>query len=65
MAGEQETTLMNMIMRALQQNKKILTVWLDAWRYEREEHVAVIPFIRTVDASLQNFTTMIDPSETC
>jgi predicted KAP-like P-loop ATPase len=27
-------------------------VWFDAWRYEREEYLAVIPFLRTVKLTL-------------
>jgi len=36
----------------LDNNKKIVTVWFDAWRYEREENLAVIPFLRTVKLTL-------------
>jgi hypothetical protein len=32
--------------------KKIITVWFDAWKYEREEFLAVIPFLRTVKLAL-------------
>jgi predicted KAP-like P-loop ATPase len=43
---------MNMTKEILDKNDKIVTVWFDAWRYEREEHLAVIPFLRTVKLSL-------------
>jgi hypothetical protein len=54
---------MKMIRNELDQGKKmmpdivhenkILTVWFDAWKYEREEHLAVIPFLRTIRIALQ------------
>jgi uncharacterized protein YjbI with pentapeptide repeats len=50
--GTGKTSLMSMIRDVLDGNKKIVTVWFDAWRYEREEYLAVIPFLRTVKLSL-------------
>jgi hypothetical protein len=29
-------------------NTAVLTVWFNAWRYEKEEHFAVIPLIKTI-----------------
>jgi len=45
--GTGKTTLMSMIKSKLDENDKIITVWFEAWRYEREKNLAVIPFLRT------------------
>jgi hypothetical protein len=46
---------MKMIKRELDKDSdKILTVWFDAWRYEREKNLAVIPFLRQIRISLDN-----------
>jgi predicted KAP-like P-loop ATPase len=53
--GSGKTTLMKMIKEELDKDKdKMLTVWFDAWRYEREKHVAVIPFLRQIRIALDN-----------
>jgi len=47
--GSGKTTLMKMIKQKLDEDNssdKILTVWFDAWRYEREKYLAIIPFLR-------------------
>ena len=46
---------MRMIEKELDKdNEKILTVWFDAWRYEREKYLAVIPFLRQIRIALEN-----------
>ena len=45
--GTGKTTLMRMIKNKLDKNDKIVTIWFEAWRYERENNLAVIPFLRT------------------
>jgi hypothetical protein len=50
--GTGKTSLMKMTKQILDENDKIVTVWFDAWRYEREEYLAVIPFLRTVELRL-------------
>jgi predicted KAP-like P-loop ATPase len=50
--GTGKTSLMSMTRQILDDNDKIVTVWFDAWRYEREEYLAVIPFLRTVKLSI-------------
>ncbi|HKG87623.1 MAG TPA: P-loop NTPase fold protein [Nitrososphaeraceae archaeon] len=30
------------------QQKKILTIWFDAWRYERDEQFALVPLMKTI-----------------
>lgn len=52
--GTGKTTLMRMIKRELDKdNDKILTVWFDAWRYEKEKYLAVIPFLRQIRIALE------------
>ena len=43
--GTGKTTLMSMIKSKFDKNDKIVTVWFDAWRYERENDLAVIPIL--------------------
>jgi hypothetical protein len=53
--GTGKTSLMKMIRKDLDADKdKILTVWFDAWRYEREKYLAVIPFLRQIRIALDN-----------
>jgi uncharacterized protein YjbI with pentapeptide repeats/molybdopterin-guanine dinucleotide biosynthesis protein A len=52
--GTGKTTLMRMIKRELDKdNEKVLTVWFDAWRYEKEKYLAVIPFLRQIRIALE------------
>ena len=53
--GTGKTTLMKMIKNEIDKisNEKILTIWFDAWRYENEKHLAVIPFLRTIRLTLE------------
>jgi hypothetical protein len=44
----------NVLKLFLEQQNKILTVWFDAWRYEREKRLAVIPFLRLIKIALEN-----------
>ena len=32
--------------------KDILTVWFNAWKYENEKYLAVVPFLRTIKITL-------------
>jgi predicted KAP-like P-loop ATPase len=45
--GTGKTTLMKLIEEKLQENS-IITVWFNAWRYEREEQFAIIPLLKTI-----------------
>lgn len=51
--GTGKTTLMKMIERKLGNHDDILVVWFDAWKYEKEKYLAVIPFIRTIKIELE------------
>jgi hypothetical protein len=56
--GTGKTTLMKMIKEELDNDPdKILTVWFDAWRYEREKNLAVIPLLRQIRIALENDLT--------
>jgi predicted KAP-like P-loop ATPase len=50
--GTGKTSLMLMTKKILDHNSKIVTIWFDAWRYEREQNLAVIPFFRTIKLTL-------------
>jgi len=50
--GTGKTSLMLMIKEILDRYENLVTVWFDAWRYEREENLAVIPFLRTLKLTL-------------
>lgn len=52
--GTGKTTLMTMIERKIGNRDDILVVWFNAWKYEKEKHLAVLPFIRTVEIELEN-----------
>ena len=52
--GTGKTTLMKMIERNLKNHDDLLVVWFDAWKYEKEKHLAVLPFIRTIEIELEN-----------
>jgi len=58
--GTGKTTLMNSIQKNLLQEgvvweeQKILPVWFNAWKYEREENLASVSLMKTVAYSLAN-----------
>jgi len=54
--GTGKTTLMRMIEKQLKirDNGDILVVWFDAWKYENEKYLAVVPFIRTIETEVEN-----------
>jgi uncharacterized protein YjbI with pentapeptide repeats len=54
--GTGKTTIMQMIQKHLDENYKddILTIWFDAWRYEYEKYLAIIPLVRTIKVRIDN-----------
>jgi uncharacterized protein YjbI with pentapeptide repeats len=54
--GTGKTSLMKMIQNYLDENYKddILTIWFDAWRYEYEKYLAIIPLVRTIKVRIDN-----------
>jgi KAP family P-loop domain len=49
--GSGKTTLMGAIQRLLSTDETIVTVWFNAWRYEREEHL-IVPLLDTLREAL-------------
>jgi hypothetical protein len=50
--GTGKTSLMRMIQSQLSNEKDIVTVWFNAWRYEKEEH-PIVPLIATIVRELE------------
>ena len=54
--GTGKTTLMNSIYNHLKNesrtNGSFVLVWFNAWRYEREEHFAIIPLLKTIELAI-------------
>jgi predicted KAP-like P-loop ATPase len=48
--GTGKTTLMRLIEKKLRSNENILTVWFNAWRYEREDQFALVALMKTAYA---------------
>jgi predicted KAP-like P-loop ATPase len=46
--GTGKTTLMRIIEEKLKSDNKVLTVWFNAWRYEREDQFAIIALMKTI-----------------
>jgi hypothetical protein len=49
--GSGKTTLMRAIERQLQSDDSVVTVWFNAWRYEREPHL-IVPMLDTLREAL-------------
>ena len=52
--GTGKTTLMNSIDTILQNDKNLVIVKFESWRYEREEQFALIPLLKTIAFALPN-----------
>lgn len=59
--GTGKTSLMKMVEgKLLRQNEKqLLTVWFNAWRFEKEEH-PIIPLVATIVAAIEKNTAFMD-----
>jgi succinate dehydrogenase flavin-adding protein (antitoxin of CptAB toxin-antitoxin module) len=44
-------------------DKKILTIWFDAWRYENEEFSALVPLVRTIILHLEEYVINSEENE--
>jgi len=49
--GSGKTTLMRAIRRDLEADETVVTLWFNAWRYEREEHL-IVPLLDTLREAL-------------
>jgi Cdc6-like AAA superfamily ATPase len=55
--GTGKTTLMQMIRSHLKESKhkdKILTVWFDPWKYEKDQFLALIPLLKLIETEIEN-----------
>ena len=52
--GSGKTSLMRMIQKELLDKPDIVTVWFNAWRYEKEQH-PIVPLVGTIVAELEAF----------
>lgn len=50
--GTGKTSLMRLMQSNLKKNKNVITVWFNAWRYEKEEH-PIVPLLATIIRELQ------------
>jgi predicted KAP-like P-loop ATPase len=58
--GTGKTTLMEMIECQLENDKNIVTIWFDAWRYENEELSALVPLVRTIILHLEDYVKKME-----
>ena len=52
--GTGKTRLMKLIFTKLRSSEKITPIWFNAWKYERDKYLAVIPLLKLIDIELQN-----------
>lgn len=54
--GTGKTSLMKMIKTKLKEKYKddIITLWFEAWRYDRDKYLALVPFLRQLLIELEN-----------
>lgn len=50
--GTGKTSLMHLMQSYLNKDKNVITVWFNAWRYEKEEH-PIVPLLATIIRELQ------------
>ena len=66
--GTGKTTLMNLVKKNLEDvdgsEGRILTVWFNAWRYEREENFATIALMKTIGYEMKKHEKFSKLSET-
>jgi hypothetical protein len=53
--GTGKTTMMKSIEQRLKSEKDILTVWFNAWRYEREEQFALVSLMKTIAYKMDEY----------
>jgi hypothetical protein len=57
--GEGKTSLLRLIQAQLSGDETVVTVWFNAWRYEREEH-PILPLIGTIVQELEKPNGLVD-----
>lgn len=53
--GTGKSTLMRLIKEKFNDDPDILPVWFNPWRFENEEYLAVVPLLRTIRLSLDEY----------
>jgi KAP family P-loop domain len=61
--GSGKTTLMRAIEREVQADEAVVTLWFNAWRYEREEHL-IVPLLDTLREALKEWAERPDRDPT-
>lgn len=56
--GTGKTSLMRLTQSYLNNHKHVITVWFNAWRYEKEEH-PIVPLVATIVRELERNKTFI------
>ncbi|CAK8717003.1 MAG: KAP family P-loop domain-containing protein [Candidatus Electronema aureum] len=57
--GTGKTSLMRLIQSYLDEKENVVTVWFNAWRYEREEH-PIVPLVATIIRELERNKTFTE-----
>ena len=55
--GDWKTSLMRLIQSRLAGEPNVVTVWFNAWRYEKEEH-PIVPLVGTIVRELETHTAL-------
>jgi len=57
--GTGKTSLLRLIERRLTNDPDVITVWFNAWRYEKEDH-PIVPFVFTIFKTLENNRDLLE-----
>jgi len=60
--GTGKTSLMRMIESTLSNEEHVITIWFNAWRFEKEEH-PIVPLVATIVRELQQRKEFVDHLE--
>lgn len=50
--GNGKTSLLRLVKRRLDKNDSVVTIWFNAWRYEKDQH-PIVPLIATIIAGIE------------
>lgn len=54
--GAGKTSLMRIIMKKVEEEKSVISVWFNAWKYEKEDHL-ILPLVATINRELSRKRT--------
>lgn len=57
--GTGKTSLMRMVENRLSSEEEVITVWFNAWRFEKEEH-PIVPLVATIVRELERHKSFVD-----